>query len=639
MIKLNDLHIQSEPKLIFMANDLLNKGRSNKSYTIKLVNDQHNDEALSQIFSSRALRPVKFEATYEVEGIEMKGYLLVRSVYKSHAEGVFVSGNGALWAALENKKLADYDWSAYNHVLSLANVTGSEAYDKPYIYDLCDRGEFIDDAIYTEEQRLKEYDPGKPTSVIKLAYVDITERYPAISIKTIFETVLNQEGFGVTWGENIQDSFDISDYYLLYTQDNRLRNSSQWEKDSVFFAEYINAGTTSGTGTSIDWKHKPVFNTEQFDIGENFYLTTYDVPETGTYRFQCRLFLTFTIISGTLTEEIFTVKIIRDNGTQTVLSTFGFLAADLTGRSIEVNLDTKPTELQKNDEVYIEINWRASQPGGGSYSLRITDYDTSTFYNSVSRYYGAGSTVQLSTLLPDLKAADFFAKVSKLMNFYSFYREELRVLEIQHGRQELAPATTITPREQVEELTDDSNYWLRFTTDKAIPPLDVYVDNDSVNDDSIRFDFSRTLILDCVRVFGSASPQIPVLWKEGDPTTWNSFLELPPWETKANLRIARYNGQQTGNYRLTYGLGVGGTNYTARTAYPQFVEPNIASFYAYELSIMEGTAIELIARVTTGLLYDQTMFRLPVWVEGYGAYWLDEATQLSGDIYKLKLIK
>ena len=139
-------------------------------------------------------------------------------------------------------------------------------------------------------------------------------------------------------------------------------------------------------------------------------------------------------------------------------------------------------------------------------------------------------------------------------------------------------------------------------------------------------------------MFADTTPQVPVLWREGDPLNWSYILRPPAWETKANLRIVRYNGNGSGNYRLTYG-GSSSANYTARTVYPEFKEPDVELFHAFELIVMEGTGLELIARTTTGLLYDQTMFRLPVWVEGYGAYWLDEATQLSGDIYKLKLIK
>ena len=54
-MNLNDLHTKGDPKLLFMANSLENKGQSHKSYTIRIVNDKYNDEQLDQIFSSKSL--------------------------------------------------------------------------------------------------------------------------------------------------------------------------------------------------------------------------------------------------------------------------------------------------------------------------------------------------------------------------------------------------------------------------------------------------------------------------------------------------------------------------------------------------------------------------------------------------------
>ena len=96
-MRLNDLHIKAEPRLLFMANDIKNKGRANKTYTLKLVRDQHNDEQLSQIFSSKDTRTVLFDCTYDIENITMQGVLKITSIFKTHAEGIFISGNGKLW--------------------------------------------------------------------------------------------------------------------------------------------------------------------------------------------------------------------------------------------------------------------------------------------------------------------------------------------------------------------------------------------------------------------------------------------------------------------------------------------------------------------------------------------------------------
>ena len=49
MININDLHIQASVQLIFMCNSIANQGRSNKTYSINIVNDSHNDNLLNNI--------------------------------------------------------------------------------------------------------------------------------------------------------------------------------------------------------------------------------------------------------------------------------------------------------------------------------------------------------------------------------------------------------------------------------------------------------------------------------------------------------------------------------------------------------------------------------------------------------------
>ena len=228
-MNLNNLHIKSNPKLLFMANSINNKGRSHKSYTIQLVNDPYNDEQLDQLFSSKSLRTKSFNCTYTVGSSQLNGILRVKKVNKRLAEGIFISGNGKLWEALDNMKLAEYDWSAFDHVLSSTNVLATEA-GGDYVYDLCDRGEFIDEIKLIDSTSKRDSDSEiTGTDVDELAKADITERYPAIRIKTIVETVLNQEGYGIEWSSEVFNT-DLADLYLLYMGDNAVRNSKEWEK-------------------------------------------------------------------------------------------------------------------------------------------------------------------------------------------------------------------------------------------------------------------------------------------------------------------------------------------------------------------------------------------------------------------------
>ena len=643
-MNLNELHIESNPKLLFMANSINNKGQSHKSYTIRIVNDQYNDEQLDQIFSNKSLRTKQFDCTYTIDSIQLNGILRIKSINKAYADGIFISGNGKLWDSLDNSNLRDYDWSAFDHTLTKANVLASET-QGDYIYDLCDRGEFIEEVVFTE--KTTRFDPGTPT-VSSLARVDITERYPAISIKTIIETVLNQEGYGITWSDNVFNS-DLDSIYLLYMEDNAIRNSKEWEKSAIFEAQGNYNHTDSGTSieTTFDINKKLYFATENYDNGDNYVganndnatSNVYTVPETGTYNIYCSLDLDLEKQALPTVANYFLVITIKNGITSIYSRTYD--STDLPfGGGAFVNytevIQTKPTKLTAGDTISIGARFYGEITHTSNWIMTLQQ-NTSIFYNQVFRYYGANSTVSLAELLPDIKALEFIGKVSNYLNLYSFYREETKILDLEHGRQEKVTVKDIDPVEVLEDVNLVQNFNLEFNTDKAAPPDDIYFDNSGFDESVIKFDFSRTLINDCVRLFGTVTPQIPVLWKDGDPLSWSDVIEPPKWKTKGNYRILKYTGQSSGNYYLTYG-GISSSNEELQTDYVDFQEVDIVSFHRYDMEL-EGDYIELIARMELDKLYDQTYFKSPLYISGYGRYWLNSAELIKGDIYKLELIK
>ena len=622
--------------MLFMANDIKNKGRANKTYTLKLVNSQHNDEQLSQIFSSKDTRTVLFDCTYDIENITMQGVLKITSIFKTHAEGIFISGNGKLWESLDNMNVRDYDWSALDHTLNETNVTASEA-GGDYVYDLCDRGRFINEAELVDDTR-KEF--------ATLASVDITERYPALNIKTIFETILHEEGYGITWASNVYNT-DLDDLYLLMMEDHRIRNDAEWEKSAVFEAEGDgeSQNVTQPSAPAYIWNVKLQFPTENYDNGGNFTGSSgtgvsdniYTIPETGTYRFQCDIKLTFQISGATITTDTISIGIY--NATTTAwLYRRDYDSGDLDAfNSITEEMDTMPVELTADDQIYVRVIWDTAT-SGYPYTLTITQGGDEVFYNSVSRYYGAGSTVSFSRLVPDMKALDLFEMVCNYLNLYTFYREETHVLEIQHGRQDQSSAATFYPVDYSEEVQPMVNYEFVQNTDKALPPDNIYVDNSAPYEDSLSFKFSRTLFGNCMRLIADTSVLIPILWSDGDPENWFNVIDPPEWKTKGNYRILRYTGTESYSYTLTYG-GDYTANSETKTVIPVFEEVDIEAFHRYETVIMEGSGVVFYSPVDMNRLYNQDYFKSPVMVYGFGMYWIKEAEQISGNIYKFKALK
>jgi hypothetical protein len=100
----------------------------------------------------------------------------------------------------------------------------------------------------------------------------------------------------------------------------------------------------------------------------------------------------------------------------------------------------------------------------------------------------------------------------------------------------------------------------------------------------------------------------------------------------------KYDGIVSGGYFLTFG-GVGElTNETDVKQIPTFSEPNILEYHRYDLTL-EGCGLTCIAKIDVLNLKNNKYFKYPLNVDGYGMYYLIEAEQINGDLYKLKLVK
>jgi len=635
-MRLNDLHLSSDIKLIFMANDFIRKGRSNKSFTIKIVNNQHNDELLEQLFSSKTKRTMMFDCLYQIENVTIKGVLKITSIEKTHAEGTFISGNGKLWESLTNKNLREYDFSALDHTLSLANVTASEA-SGDLIYDLTDRGTLLEEAEYfpTETGINRR-------NISKIARIDISERYPALKLKTIFETIFHEEGYGVSWLENVYNQ-NLDEVYLLYMEDGEIENDDDWLQSAVFEAEGTETIGVLVTDLGVEyvWDVHLEFPTEIADAGENFTGSTaldeniYTIPASGTYGFKLSLDITFSVVDAS---EIISNSIVYGiyNLTKSVwvkkdTTTYDALTPD--DYNLVQDFDTKPTYFVAGDEIISRVLWTiTANSNEPRYALGIVE-NYVNFSNYVSRYYGAGSTVEVSKLLPDMPALKFFSMICNALNIYTYYREETHILECELGRMMKPAVLQITPVEQGEDVKDNVNYRITFDTDKSLTPEDIVLDNGKSTEQIIKIDVSRTYVSNCMRLLYDSTIKLPVLWDDSSPNDWLTVPEFPEWKTKGNYRLLRYKGQQSKTYYLTYG---GDDTYkeTLRSELPFFEDIDYLSLFRFE-TFEDQSLITFIARIDINYIYSQDIFKAPVYIEGCGTYWVVECKQKRGDIFQI----
>jgi len=272
--------IEQEAEMGFQVSDYDNfkTGKPFRSGQLSIPDNSNNRAILGSLFDADGSNKNRIieNVTYQNDVISLDGSIIITGQsYEDRVNvltGVFVSGNALLWLDFGDDTMQDVDWSEYNHLLNASNVSDSEteALNSLCVYDLCDRGKFIDDTV-----------------------VDLIERYPAFNIRTMLLTIF--KGYDVK--SNFLNETWFSKIYLLFTGTTDLRNSNEW-KESALIIGSGNLDLIDNTiymyGPTVDWDRADDYyavtfiNPGQFDNGLNWDAVNnwYLVPETGTYRFK-----------------------------------------------------------------------------------------------------------------------------------------------------------------------------------------------------------------------------------------------------------------------------------------------------------------------------------------------------------------
>ena len=617
-ININLLHKQAEPRLIFEANLDISKGKSNKTYSIKLPDTSYNNTQLDNLFGKYIGRRVSFPAQYTIEGVTLTGVLLITDVEKHEASATFITGNGVVWDAMQSDTLQDIDLSEYDIVLNKTNVLASESAYPMVVFDLTDRGAF----------------KGGETAI------DITDRFPSLNVKQLLIELFTAYGFYLDVTDNT-GYFD--ELYLLFTGSDEIRNDADWLQDAAFeaFGEF-DAHEDTGTGSVFLIDDKLLFTDDIKDPGDNYATSTYTVPETGTYQFKYDYNLRFQRqVTATLVGE--TARIyFKKNGTQFYSLP---LAVDL---SVEIyneftgTLDSKPIEFEAGDTIEVWIEFTGEITYSGTWNVDAIQGLGSKFYVVPSRWYGAGSTVEVTKILPSMVVSDFLKQTLALLNADVYFNENTNAVSLVVGYKQAAPVAQVEVWNYAETLEDKANTILQFKTDKARPQPDKLIKivgaKDTVTSD---INYSRTLVAPCTRLFTSTDVQIPVLWQAGDPLDFSQADTPPERKTTANLRILRKAAAVNGSYLLSYG-GVLASNSETQSTVLQMQEVDIRSLHIQSCSI-ERKLIQCNAKLDVSKLYDNTYFKNEITIvdrrnsvkllNGQ----LVKAEQIEFDIYKLTL--
>lgn len=618
-LSVNSLDYSASPRLIFTANTPDRKGLAHKSYSIELPYTTNNNLLLSNVWGAGVLRLVSFEATYSVGGVDLRGWLKLTDINRTSAKALFISGNGYLWERMAQDRLRAIDMSDADIVLNKTNVLASETGTPFVLFDLTDRGAF-------------KQDDG----------VDITDRFPALRLTELLTRIFNHYGVGLTTqGLN-------GDEYLLFMQESDVRNSNEWKQDNYLEAEdeVIDYQLNTQAAGGMTWATKLEL-TEVKDEGGNYASGKYVIPETGTYRFKAavnKMDFTFeddqgnpaTLNFGGTDDRVKVSFQFRKNGT--MIHELAVVETILGGLSVitdSYELDTLPVEFTAGDEIelYVVLTATVSFIMGGTQSRFTASLDTVTETNELSRWYGAGSTIEIENVLPDMSVTEFIKATAEFLNMDIFYDDRLGIVTLRAANG-LPYATPITAWEIDSVVDEPKDTLIEFATDKVLPPPNQYISVLGLAQVERKLSYSRTYIGRSGRV----GIDIPVLWNSGRPTDVNQWMTPPEQKTRGALRILRKADDVSASYVLTYG-GDNTSSRETKTTHIAFEELDTYSLHLRDAARVEQY-VTAFAKLELSKLQDLTYFKNTITLqdrytaERY-AIQLLQAEQVDGEIFKL----
>ncbi len=544
-VKYNDgyeaLDLDNEFGFIFEANSPIEFkfGKSFKTYTIKIPNTPNNNKLLDNLFSKNIKWKVKYETRLNIEGTVMDGYLEITDANQNHALGQFVSGAGVLWEEMGNKKLRDYNWKNYSHILNESNIEYSHVFSGGNIrYDYIFRG--VDEEInkpmafynqaakdwWVSEHGLEPLDfvNYQETLGLNRPGFDIIYRQPAIRVKGIIEKVF--EGFNVE-----QDVFTEAEYdnlFLLKTwQDTR--NTPEWYSNSVVEAnrdevqmvnKSLSYGQPGGIHTYSTWLND--FIDEDNVSGDLVKTNTgyrYTVKERGAYRFWGSL---YTIIQHTHSTNIwsnrrYVFEITQRDGGGTFVRHLNRSQMDKVSFGttewmdyVRHTFDTRTVEIPENHTVDISLRYISETTEGTGVTTDVNIFYMPFYYEpdgaehpqfkevvstvlKISPYNGIGygGMYPGEWLVPDITTEEFFDMLFDHFNieiYYSVNKRKIYLLNRDRYESEIFDISNniIAESWEIKEFPKSHNYRLSYIEDTRDEHAD-YLFGDLAHDDGSIF--------------------------------------------------------------------------------------------------------------------------------------------------------
>jgi hypothetical protein len=400
------------------------KSQSDFTKTIKIPGTQNNDKIFSNIFdiNHSVIATSQFTSDFNPnlkvncillkDGIpQIKGYLQLTNIilldeYKCDYEVIVIGRNANLFQDLGDLKLTDLDLSDYNHIWNDTNI--EESWIAPvgegYVYPLIDRG-------------------FKPSEI----YYYYDQTYPAVYVKTLVDKIFSEAGY--RYSSTFFDSDRFKRLIIPFT--GAKFKMSEAEVQDRLFELAFNSDSAYITNPSGGFTKVLFPNTIKDSDPTGIALNGWEIPTgyAANYIFRTELNCTIKYIGASSYSNdsvIFNARIIivRSGVTSVInsnLVTIPWDGAITTNSTLDItyNLQTAITDFIAGDEFYVEWFFTTVANLLTPTDLQIKFNAGSSFFNSTDGQYNFGSTISLSSSLPqDTKQKDLLVSLINMFNLY-----------------------------------------------------------------------------------------------------------------------------------------------------------------------------------------------------------------------------
>ena len=420
------------------------KRQSDYSKTITLPGTSNNNKIFNHIFkldrstineTSINYQPdfnpnLKVDAILYRSGIpQITGYLQLNNIKRTDGDieyEVIIIGKFAnMFQDLGEKNLNELDLSAYSHDWTRDNIVNSWATSiiknnatyvnfnvsgvpngEGYVYPLIDRGNSV--------------------GFNELTY-PLSTMYPSVYVKQIVDSIFSEAGY------RYESAFFNSDRFkrlIVPFSGGEFRMSEAEVEDRTFDVSIATPYSFAQTANLAQLVLFDTLNKDTTPSGFDISTDIFTMPNTlnGVNTYRCFLNLELQNVSGgSLASGSFTavsLSIIRTTslGIRNVLGVNNIsISTSLlaNGASVTATIDVQSNEAMINlgDEVYCEL---ILVPVGYTASnIILTAEADSFFFNSPSSLYQEGSSVNISSVLPEkVKQSDFITWLIRAFNLY-----------------------------------------------------------------------------------------------------------------------------------------------------------------------------------------------------------------------------